>query len=109
MTNALSSSSISPLISIIVPFYNVELYFRRCLDSIVNQSYRNLELILVDDCSPDSSIEIAREYAANDDRITIIRHEVNKRQGGARNSGLAAAKGEYIWFVDPDDMLPWSS
>ncbi|NIZ19909.1 glycosyltransferase family 2 protein [Entomospira culicis] len=93
------------LISIIVPFYNVERYFRACLDSIVHQTYRNLEILLIDDCSPDNSIEIAKEYAQKDDRIKIIRHEMNLRQGGARNTGLKVATGEYIWYIDSDDGI----
>jgi glycosyltransferase involved in cell wall biosynthesis len=98
-----------PLLSIIVPFYNVEKYFGECLDSIVNQSYPHLEIILIDDCSPDGSLAIAKEYAAKDSRITIIRHSQNKRQGGARNTGLAAATGDYIWFIDSDDKMLYLS
>ncbi|NIZ19913.1 glycosyltransferase family 2 protein [Entomospira culicis] len=93
------------LVSIIVPFYNVEPYFRRCLDSIINQSYQNLEIILINDCSPDNSIDIAREYAQKDSRIQIIEHEKSLHVGGARNSGMAVAKGEYLWFIDSDDAI----
>ncbi|NIZ19912.1 glycosyltransferase family 2 protein [Entomospira culicis] len=93
------------LVSIIVPFYGVELYFRRCLDSIIRQSYQNLEIILVDDCSPDSCLTIAKEYAQKDVRIKIIEHKTNLRQGGGRNSGMVVAKGEYIWFIDSDDSI----
>ncbi|NIZ40089.1 glycosyltransferase [Entomospira entomophila] len=93
------------LVSIIVPFYNVDPYFRRCLDSIVNQTYENLEIILVNDCSPDNSIDIAREYAQKDSRIIIIEHEKSLHVGGARNTGLVVARGEYVWFIDSDDMI----
>lgn len=68
-----------------------------------------MEIILVDDCSPDGSLAIAQEFAHKDSRITIIRHTQNLRQGGARNTGLVAAKGEYIWFVDSDDWVLFSS
>ncbi|NIZ19910.1 glycosyltransferase family 2 protein [Entomospira culicis] len=93
------------LVSIIIPFYNVERYFRACLASIVHQTYTTLEILLIDDCSPDNSLAIAREYAEKDDRIKIIRHEKNLRQGGARNTGLKVASGEYIWFIDSDDEI----
>jgi glycosyltransferase involved in cell wall biosynthesis len=94
-----------PLISIIVPFYNVEKYLAATLESIVNQIYKNLEILLIDDCSPDGSLAIAQAYAAKDSRIRIMRHGVNTHVGGARNTGLAAARGEYIWFVDSDDTI----
>jgi glycosyltransferase involved in cell wall biosynthesis len=102
------NSPSSTLVSIIVPFYKVEKYFVECLESVVNQSYKNLEIILIDDCSPDGSLAIARAYAAKDDRISIIRHDVNKGLGGARNTGLAAATGDYIWFIDSDDKILYS-
>ncbi|NIZ47400.1 glycosyltransferase family 2 protein [Entomospira nematocerorum] len=97
------------LLSIIVPFYRVELFLDRCLNSIIQQSYQNLEIILIDDCSPDNSITIAREYAARDSRIKIIEHPQNLGLGGARNSGLAVATGEYVWFVDSDDAISYDA
>ncbi|NIZ40086.1 glycosyltransferase [Entomospira entomophila] len=93
------------LVSVIIPFYNVEAYFRRCLDSVVTQSYYNLEIILVNDCSSDDSMIIAQEYAHQDRRIQIIEHAKSLHVGGARNSGMAIATGEYIWFIDSDDEL----
>jgi glycosyltransferase involved in cell wall biosynthesis len=93
-----------PLISIIVPFYNVENYLVRCLDSIVNQTYKNLEIILVNDGSTDSSLDICKRYSKNDSRIKIV----NKKHGGvssSRNAGLDAVTGEYIGFVDSDDYI----
>jgi glycosyltransferase involved in cell wall biosynthesis len=95
----------NPKVSFIVPFYNVELYLAECIESIANQSLRDIEIILVDDCGSDGSRQIAQDYAKKDNRIQIVTHQVNKGQGAGRNTGLAIAKGEYIWFVDSDDML----
>lgn len=92
------------LVSIIVPIYKVEPYLRRCLDSIVNQTYTNLEIILVDDGSPDNSPQICDEYAAKDNRIRVI-HKENGGLSDARNAGLDICKGEYISFVDSDDWV----
>lgn len=94
----------TPLISIIVPVYNVEPYLRRCLDSIVNQTYTNLEIILIDDGSPDNCPKICDEYAAKDKRITVI-HKKNGGLSDARNAGLDICKGEYVSFVDSDDWI----
>ena len=94
----------TPLVSIIVPIYNVEPYLRRCLDSIVNQTYTNLEIILVDDGSPDGCPQICDEYAAKDKRIAVI-HKENGGLSDARNAGLDICKGEYISFVDSDDWV----
>lgn len=93
-----------PLISIIVPIYGVEPYLRCCIDSICVQTYPNLEIILVDDGSPDSCPTICNEYATADKRVKVI----HKRNGGlsdARNAGMAEATGEYLMFVDSDDWL----
>jgi glycosyltransferase involved in cell wall biosynthesis len=92
------------LLSVVVPIYNVEKYLRRCLDSIVNQTYKNLEIILVDDGSPDGCGGICDEYAKKYDAIKVI-HKKNAGLGFARNSGLAAATGDYIAFPDSDDYL----
>ena len=94
----------TPLISIIVPIYNVELYLRRCLDSVLNQTYTNLEIILVDDGSPDGCPQICDEYAAKDKRIIVI-HKGNGGLSTARNAGLDICKGEYISFIDSDDWV----
>lgn len=94
----------SPLISVIVPIYKVEPYLRRCVDSIVNQTYTNLEIILVDDGSPDGCPAICDEYAAKDSRIVVI-HKENGGLSDARNAGLDICKGEYISFVDSDDWV----
>ena len=92
-------------ISVIVPVYNVENYLIQCLDSIINQTLKDIEIICVDDCSPDNSIEILEEYKNKDNRISIIRHSNNQGLGPARNTGLKHANGEYISFVDSDDYI----
>lgn len=94
----------NPLISIIVPIYNVADYLPRCLDSICKQTYQNLEIILVDDGSSDNSLEICKKYATKDSRIRVISQE-NRSISTARNIGLKTATGEFISFVDGDDWL----
>lgn len=91
-------------VSVIVPIYKVEKYLRDCLESIINQSYRDLEIILIDDGSPDNSGGIADEYAGKDSRIKVI-HKQNGGVAGARNDGLRMATGKYVTFVDSDDIL----
>lgn len=95
---------ITPKISCIVPVYNVEKYLRRCVDSILNQTFTDFELILVDDGSLDNSPAICDEYAVKDSRIKVI-HKVNGGVSSARNVGLDVAKGEWICFVDSDDLI----
>lgn len=92
------------LLSVIVPVYKVELYLRRCIDSIRKQTYQNLQIILVDDGSPDNCGTICDEYTKLDSRIIAV-HQENEGLSGARNNGLLFAKGEYIAFVDSDDWL----
>ncbi len=94
-----------PLLSIIVPVYNVEKYLHICLDSLINQTLKDIEIIVVSDASPDNSEDIILEYAAQDSRIVYIKHEENKCLGGARNTGMKVAKGQYITFVDSDDYV----
>ena len=94
-----------PMVSVIVPVYKVEPYLRQCVDSIRNQTYANLEIILVDDGSPDGCPQICDEYAALDTRIKVI-HKKNGGLSDARNVGMAVSKGEYLCFVDSDDALP---
>lgn len=91
------------MISIIVPIYQVEDYIQECLDSLIQQTYKDIEIICVNDCTLDNSITLVKEYQKKDSRIRIINHEENRGLGGARNSGIKAAKGEYILFVDSDD------
>ena len=93
------------LISVVIPVYKVEQYLAKCLDSVINQTYKNLEIICVNDCSPDNSAQILQEYAAKDNRINIINHEKNSGLSAARNTGLKIATGEYIYFIDSDDWI----
>lgn len=92
------------LVSVIVPVYKVEEYLRECVDSIINQTYKNLEIILVDDGSPDKCGEICDEYARDDSRVTVY-HKENGGLSDARNYGMSRAHGEYITFVDSDDVI----
>ena len=92
------------LISVIVPIYNVEKYLERCVDSIVNQTYRNLEIILVDDGSPDNCPKMCDDFAKKDSRIRVV-HKKNGGLSDARNSGMKIASGECIVFVDSDDYV----
>ena len=91
-------------ISIIVPIYNVESYLEQCLNSIINQTYKNLEIILINDGSTDNSGKICDLYAKKDSRITVI-HKKNGGLSDARNTGLSIATGEYIAFIDSDDFI----
>jgi glycosyltransferase involved in cell wall biosynthesis len=93
-----------PLISVIVPVYNAEKYLPKCIESIQNQTYRNLEIILVNDGSTDNSLAICYQYSEKDKRIIVITQE-NKGVSSARNSGLDIATGDYIGFVDSDDYI----
>jgi glycosyltransferase involved in cell wall biosynthesis len=92
------------LISVIIPVYNVEKYLKRCIDSIINQTYRNLEIILIDDGSNDNSSNICDEYQNRDNRIIVI-HKKNGGLSSARNQGMLAVKGDYVCFVDSDDWI----
>lgn len=95
---------LQPLISVIVPCYNVEEYLPKCIESILNQTYRNLEILLVDDGSPDNCGRICDEYAAKDSRIRII-HKKNGGLSDARNAALDVMTGEYVTFIDSDDYV----
>ncbi len=93
-----------PLISVIIPVYRTEKYLRKCVDSVLAQTYANLEIILVDNGSPDRCGQICDEYAQKDKRIRVI-HQTNQGVSAARNAGLEIATGEYIAFVDSDDYI----
>lgn len=92
------------LVSIIIPVYNVKDFLVDCLDSVINQSYKNLDIILVDDGSTDGSGIICEEYARQDKRIRVI-HQVNQGLSAARNSGIEIMRGEYVYFIDSDDYI----
>ncbi len=91
--------------SVIIPVYNTEKYLEKCIDSLINQTLDSIEIILVNDASPDRSIDIIRKYEKAHKNIVVIDSKQNKRQGGARNLGINIAKGEYIAFVDSDDWV----
>ena len=93
----------SPLVSVIIPVYNVQDFLRECLNSVVHQSYSNLEILLIDDGSTDASGEICDEYARSDARVRVI-HKSNGGQASARNAALELARGEFLTFVDSDDV-----
>ena len=92
------------LITIVVPVYKVEQYLDKCVNSIINQTYKNLEIILVDDGSPDNCGKMCDEYAKNDNRIVVI-HKENGGVSSARNVGLCNAQGNWVCFVDGDDSI----
>jgi glycosyltransferase involved in cell wall biosynthesis len=92
------------LVSIIVPIYGTELYLSACIDSLCNQTYTNIQIVLVDDQSPDGCSEICDAYVQKDSRIQVV-HQPNKGVSGARNTGMSVATGDYIMFVDSDDEL----
>lgn len=94
----------TPMVSIIVPVYNVEQYLSQCLDSLVTQTYQNIEIICVDDGSTDASSEILAEYALKNSRVRVIRQE-NSGLSAARNVGFSFAMGEYVMYVDSDDWI----
>ena len=94
-----------PKVSIITPVYNVEKYLPRCLDSLINQTLSDIEIICVNDCSPDNSLKVLKEYSLKDERIKIIDLKENQGVSIARNKGIEIASGEYLGFVDSDDKI----
>ena len=94
----------TPLVSIIIPVYNVEQYLDQCMETVLGQTYSNLDIILVDDGSKDKSSQMCDEYVAKDKRVKVL-HKENGGLSSARNKGLELAKGQYIIFPDPDDYL----
>lgn len=92
-------------ISVIIPVYNVEAYLSRCLDSVCQQTFKDIEIICVNDCSPDNSAEILSEYAKKDRRVKIITHDKNAGLSAARNTGLEKATSEFVYFLDSDDWI----
>ena len=104
LMNNLSKNNLQPLVSVIVPVYKVEKEIHRCIDSLLKQTYSNLQIILIDDGSPDNCGTICDLYAGQDSKICVI-HQENQGVSAARNAGLAVAQGEYIGFADPDDWV----
>ena len=94
-----------PKVSVIIPVYNTEKYLRKCLDSVCNQTLSDIEIICINDRSLDSSFEILKEFAQQDDRIKLLDFKENKGAAAARNAGLAEVQGEYVGFVDSDDFI----
>ena len=95
-----------PKVSVCIPVYYVEKYIRRSMESVLSQSLKDIEVLVVNDCTPDASMEIVREYASKDSRIRVIEHEVNLGLMMARRTGYRAATGDYITFCDSDDIMP---
>ena len=95
----------NPTVSVIIPVYNVEQYLRKCLDSVINQTFKDIEIIIVNDCSPDNSLQMIKEYQTKEERIVLIDLKQNVGLGFARNEGMKIAKGKYITFVDSDDWI----
>ena len=98
------------LVSIVIPIYKVEQYIIRCIESVLSQTYRQLEVVMVDDCSPDQSLEIAKKYIQNSPKGRDLlykyhRHECNRGQAAARNTGVKIATGDYLFFLDSDDEI----
>lgn len=98
-------NSSNPKVSVIIPVYNTEKYLSACLDSVLNQTLRDIEIIAVDDCSPDRCGQILDEYASRDDRVKPVHLPENRRQGFARNRGMERSTGKYLYFLDSDDMI----
>ena len=95
----------SELISIIIPIYNVENYIEECLTSVINQTYKNLEIICVDDCGSDNSVNITESFMKKDSRIKLIKHSENMGLPQARNTGIKNSNGKYLFFLDSDDYI----
>ena len=98
----------SPLVTVVIPIYKVEKQLNRCIDSVLGQTYKNLEIILVDDGSPDNCPQICDEYAKKDSRIVVV-HKANEGLGMARNTGIEFATGKYICFFDSDDYIEFNT
>lgn len=98
-------NSARPVASIVVPIHNVEQYLEKCMDNMLGQTLRDIEVICVDDASTDTSVEILKRYAAKDDRVKLILHETCQTAAVARKEGVALSRGEFVLFVDPDDLL----
>ena len=99
-------------VSIIIPIFKVEKYIKRCLESVVSQDYSDIECILVNDCSPDDSFSIAKDFVNNYTghiSFSLVSHNINKGLSEARNTGINRSKGDYIYFLDSDDAIPYDA
>ncbi len=94
-----------PKVSVIIPVYKVEKYLKECLDSVLQQTLRDIEVICIDDASPDRSGEILDFYSRNDQRVKVFHLQTNKRQGFGRNLGIDNSTGEFLYFLDADDTI----
>ena len=94
-----------PLVSVIMPVYNAEKYLDRSISSIINQTYDNLEILLIDDCSTDNSYNILKEYAKKDKRIKVFHNQENQHVSETRNVGIRNSTGKYLYFIDSDDFI----
>lgn len=95
-------------VSVILPVYNIENYVSKCIDSVINQTLKDIEIICINDCSSDSSKDIVLEYAKKDKRIKLINHEENQGLGFARNTGIINSQSDYLVFIDPDDYVSYN-
>ena len=102
--NQVYNTDMKPKVSVIIPVYNTEAYLKRCLDSVINQTLKDIEVIAIDDGSLDNSGKILDKYAQKDSRIRVV-HQENSGVGGAYNAGLVLAQGEYVAFLDSDDWI----
>lgn len=100
-------NTMAKLVSIIIPVYNVDQYIDECLNSVINQTYKNLEIVIIDDGSTDESLQICRKYATRDGRVIVL-HQDNAGVSAARNAGLDIITGEYVLFVDSDDRIEYN-
>ena len=96
----------NPKISVIIPVHNTEKYLEKCLDSVLNQTFTDIEVICIDDTSSDSSLDLLRAYEQKDPRIRVFSNKINQGQGYTRNYGIKLARGKYINFMDSDDYIP---
>ena len=106
--HAIEMNQLNPRVSVIIPVFNVEAYLRECLDSIIGQSLKEIEIICVNDGSLDASLDILEEYRNRDSRVTVISRP-NGGQSAARNDGMRYAHGDYLYFIDSDDYLDTSA
>lgn len=94
-----------PFFSVVMPIYGVEAYLRKAIESVLNQTFQDFEILLVNDCSPDNSAAICEEFSARYDNIRTLTHEVNQGLSAARNTGFSQVRGDYVWFMDSDDYV----